>query len=100
VLPAAVRLLLCCLLLCCLLLCCLLLCCLLLCCLLRVQICLLDSAPQSQVHNRPEQQVMLEGKVGGLITIFTFGQQSAKQQQPAATPLNLLEGSAIFCVPA
>lgn len=62
--------------------------------------CLSSYAVQNQVHGRPEQQVMLEGKVGGLITIFTFGQQSAKQQQPATTPLNLMEGSAIFCVPA
>jgi hypothetical protein len=42
---------------------------------------------------------MLEGKIGGLITIFTFGQQSTKPQQPAATALSLLEGSAIYCVP-
>lgn len=43
---------------------------------------------------------MLEGQIGGLITIFTFGQQSAKQQpQQAVQNLNLLEGSVIFCLP-
>lgn len=52
------------------------------------------------MHSRPDQQVMLEGQIGGLVTVFTFGQQSAKQQpQQAAQSLNLMEGSVIFCLP-
>lgn len=55
---------------------------------------------QSQVLNRPDQQVMLEGQIGTHITIFTFGQQAQKLQPgQVPQPHNMMEGSVIFCVP-
>jgi hypothetical protein len=54
---------------------------------------------QSQVLNRPDQQVMLEGQIGTVKTIFTFGLQTKLQPGQVPQPHNLMEGTAIFCLP-
>jgi hypothetical protein len=54
--------------------------------------------PQGQVQVKADKQIILEGLIQGITTIFFFGNQETKGQAPSA-PLNMMEGSVIYCVP-
>jgi hypothetical protein len=55
---------------------------------------------QGQVHNREYSQVILEGLIQGITTVFIIGNQDTKGQPAATANLNMMEGIVIFCVPA
>jgi hypothetical protein len=54
---------------------------------------------QGQVHSRPDKQVMLEGVIQDITTVFIFGNQETKGQPTTTASLNMMEGNVIFCVP-
>lgn len=53
---------------------------------------------QGQVQVKGDKQIILEGLIQGITTIFFFGNQETKGQAPSG-PLNMMEGSVIYCVP-
>lgn len=63
------------------------------CAVLRVVCCV-----QGQVQVKADKQIILEGLIQGITTIFFFGNQETKGQAPSG-PLNMMEGSVIYCVP-
>lgn len=46
----------------------------------------------------PDKQVILEGQLQAITTIFVFGNQEMRSQPPTA-PLNMMEGTVIYICP-